>query len=92
MLVSVSRSRAPTPGRQVAVSYHLLQGDPRFVHIDKQPDSALTHPCAQTATVRGARGIRSHRIDIGVFCHGWENNQRTRHHQLLHAAERDALL
>lgn len=68
MLVSVSRSRAPTPGRQVAVSYHLLQGDARFVHIDKQPDSALARiRVRRQPPVRGARGIRSHRIDIGIF-------------------------
>ncbi len=46
----------------------VLQGDPRFVHIESKPGGDVMHlrirwePPLITAT-----GIRSHRIDIGIF-------------------------
>ncbi|MBE7493902.1 MAG: hypothetical protein HS117_03050 [Verrucomicrobiaceae bacterium] len=67
MVVSVAKSSSVAK-RKVGVRYAVLQGDPRFVSIEQQPGAPVArirvrwHP-----PMTGARGIRSHRIDIGVF-------------------------
>ncbi|MCB1275980.1 hypothetical protein [Prosthecobacter sp.] len=46
----------------------ILQGDPRFVHIDSEPGGNVMRLRVRWAPpVIAATGIRSHRIDIGVF-------------------------
>lgn len=67
-IVISARKSADLMGRPVKLHWHLLQGDPRFVSVEgsaQEPEARLRirwHPPGQTAT-----GIRSHRVDIGVF-------------------------
>lgn len=67
LIVSLDKSFAATP-RKLAAKFAVLQGDPRFVRIDQQPSTTLARIRVRwQPPVPGARGIRSHRIDIAAF-------------------------
>jgi hypothetical protein len=67
LIVSLDKSFAATP-RKLAAKFAVLQGDPRFVRIDQQPGTTLARIRVRwQPPVPGARGIRSHRIDIAAF-------------------------
>ncbi|MBL9133527.1 MAG: hypothetical protein JNG86_20115, partial [Verrucomicrobiaceae bacterium] len=67
LVVSVAKSFAPSK-KKLGVRFALLQGDARFVAIDQQPGAPVARIRVRwQPPVPGARGIRSHRIDIGVF-------------------------
>ena len=67
LLISMEKSFALVK-RPVGLRFALLQGDPRCVKIDQQKGSPLARiRVRHQPPVAGARGTRSHRIDIGVF-------------------------
>lgn len=67
LIVSLDKSFTATP-RKLAAKFAVLQGDPRFVRIDQQPGTTLARIRVRwQPPVPGARGIRSHRIDIAAF-------------------------
>lgn len=67
LIVSLDKSFAATP-RKLSAKFAVLQGDPRFVRIDQQPGTTLARIRVRwQPPVPGARGIRSHRIDIAAF-------------------------
>lgn len=67
MIVSLAKSFAAT-SKKIGVRFALLQGDPRFVTIEQQPGTAVARIRVRwQPPITGARGIRSHRIDIGAF-------------------------
>lgn len=67
MIVSLAKSFAAT-SKKIGVRFALLQGDPRFVTIEQQPGTVVARIRVRwQPPITGARGIRSHRIDIGAF-------------------------
>jgi len=67
-LVSLDRSFAAHPKQKLSARLVVLQGDPRFVSIEQQPGIAQARVRVRwQPPVQGARGTRSHRIDIGAF-------------------------
>ncbi len=67
LIVSLDKSFAATP-RKLSAKFAVLQGDPRFLRIDQQPGTTLARIRVRwQPPVPGARGIRSHRIDIAAF-------------------------
>lgn len=63
-----TQKSADVMGRPIQVRWQLLQGDPRLVRLeasDKEPVTRL-HLRWQPPMITGT-GIRSHRVDIGVF-------------------------
>jgi hypothetical protein len=67
LIVSLEKSFAATP-RKIAAKFSLLQGDPRFVRIEQQPGTTFARIRVRwQPPMPGARGIRSHRIDIAAF-------------------------
>lgn len=63
-----TQKSADVMGRPVQLRWQLLQGDPRLVRLeasDKEPVTRL-HIRWQPPQINGS-GIRSHRLDIGVF-------------------------
>lgn len=67
MKISTEKS-ADLMGRPVQLRWQLLQGDPRFVHLDNADKGAITQlRVLWQPPIMTAGGIRSHRVDIGVF-------------------------
>ena len=67
-LVSLDKSFAASPKQKLSARLVVLQGDPRFVSIEQQPGTAQARVRVRwQPPVQGARGTRSHRIDIGAF-------------------------
>lgn len=67
MVVNVGKSFSALP-KKIGVRFALLQGDPRCVSIEQQPDAPIARIRVRwQPPVAGARLTRSHRIDIGVF-------------------------
>jgi hypothetical protein len=67
MTVSARKS-ADLMGRPVQLRWQLLQGDPRAIKmesVDQQPQARLR--LRWQPPLRNSTGIRSHRVDIGVF-------------------------
>lgn len=67
LTISAKKS-ADLKGRPIQLRWQLLQGDPRFVKLE----NSRTEPLARLQVrwqppVKGSTGIRSHRVDIGVF-------------------------
>lgn len=65
LVVDASQS-ADLRGRPLQLRWQLLQGDPAAVRIEAEGTRARLRVRRQPA-VRTAAGLRSHRIDIGVF-------------------------
>jgi len=67
LLVSFDKTANPTKN-PLTIRIQLLQGDARFVRIEREEGKSLIRLRVRWAPpVIAATGIRSHRIDIGVF-------------------------
>lgn len=67
MLISMEKTLNPKKG-PLQIRTALLQGDPRFIHIESTAGSnTMRLRVRWQPPVITATGIRSHRIDIGVF-------------------------
>lgn len=67
MLISMEKTLNPQKG-PLQVRAAVLQGDPRFVRIDSTPGKAVMRVRVRwQPPISAFTGIRSHRIDIGIF-------------------------
>jgi len=67
MLVSMEKTLNPLKS-PLQIRAAILQGDPRFVRIDSTPGKAIMRIRVRwQPPIIAATGIRSHRIDIGIF-------------------------
>lgn len=67
MVVSSQKS-ADVMGRPVTMRWQVLQGDPDLVKLEKLEEPSQTRVKVRwQPPVKTATGIRSHRVDIGVF-------------------------
>jgi len=67
MLISMEKTLNLQKG-PLQVRAAILQGDPRFVHIESTPGKAVMRIRVRwQPPIIAATGIRSHRIDIGIF-------------------------
>ena len=63
-----ARKSADLMGRPVQVRWQLLQGDPRLVRLESSAKESVAKLHVRwQPPVKTAAGIRSHRVDIGVF-------------------------
>ncbi len=68
LVVDLSQSLSFSKQGKLGVRFALLQGDPRFIRIEQQPGATLARVrILWQPPVIGARGILSHRIDLGVI-------------------------
>lgn len=67
MLLDLSKS-ADIMGRPIKLRFQVLQGDPRLVRVDHSGEGPFARLRVRwQPPIIGKTGIRSHRLDIGVF-------------------------